>query len=307
MLLALLACPGPDGWTADPDSNLCGRVDPTGTSGGQVWIAAVAEGETACVGGDTGGPGWWGDVVAEPELVDDRFEATLDPGEYGVEVAADGMAGCAGVEIVGEDTCAHTVVVEIREQMTADKPNVYLSPERPTEVAVALPAWRRITESDPRYPVNGWRVTAFPDGRLRTAAGSRDFLFYEMRVDPDRFQTDAGWCVPGALAQATIEDAMVDLGFLPNEVADFAEAWDESFPTAPTLTVYPQVDGLPGLVVDPPPDHLLRAWFLVAEGCDDVAPPVLAAVPRVGWHAAEWGVAFRAPLSAGEILVQGWR
>ncbi len=316
-LLLLLGCPPPaddtgavdTAWTPDPASNLCGTVVRPAEAPAEktIWVVEVLDGETACVGGDSGGDGWWGDVVSTIDTERDHFEATVAPGTYGVEVSAGMYGGCAGVEITGTGTCEHELLVELGYDVPVDKPNVYLYPEAPAEIAVTIPAWRKITESEPRYPIGGWRVTAFPDGRLATKAGPRDYLFYELLFDPARFQTEAGWCVDGALAQASIEDAMADLGFLPNEITDFADAWDPSFPKAEWMTVYPQVDDLSALHIDPAPDHLVRAWFLVAEGCDDVVPPQLPAVARVGYHAAEWGIAFRAPLDRGEIVVEGWR
>lgn len=293
----------------EPTGNLCGTVvrpADAPKTGGDVYVATVADGETACIDRDTGST-WWGTTVAEPELVDDHFDTTLAPGVYGVEVVApENYRGCEAVEITDTDVCAHEVLVTLGYEISVDKPNVYLYPTAPTNVRVSVPQWRRITESDPAYPAEGWRVRAFPDGRLVTTAGPRDFLFYELAWDPARFQTEAGWCVPGEIGQATIEDAMGDMGFLPNEIDDFAEGWDESFPAAEWLTVYPQFD-LPALVIEPAPDHLLRAWFYVTDGCSAAEAPELPILPRTGWHAAEWGVSFAAPLDGGAVLVEGWR
>jgi len=309
LLLSMLACDAEKGPEFDPSSNLCGTVDRSSGApdGGDVFIATVRDGETACVGGDTGGAGWWSDQVAAPALVDDAFEATVEPGAYGVEVTSGMYAGCAGVDVVDTSQCSGEVLVELGYLTPVDKPNLYLYPERATDIRVRIPAWKKITESEPRYPVDGWKVRASPDGRLSTKAGPRDYLFYELAWDPTRFQTAEGWCVPGSMAQATIEDAMSDMGFLPHEVQDFADAWDADFPAAEWMTVYPQVDDLSALTVDPEPRNLLRAWFFVADGCEAVIPPQLPHVERVGYHAAEWGIAFRQPLYRDEVLVEGWR
>lgn len=315
-LLLLLGCPTADSpaedtgsWAPDAMSNLCGTIlrpdeAPMETT---IWVATVTKGETACEGGDTGGTVWWDKVVAEPVAAGDHFEATIPVGTYGVEVSAGLYSGCIGAKVLEQAPCDADVLVELGYMVPVDKPNVYLYPENTADIRVAVPAWQKITESEPRYPLGGWRVTAFPDGRLATKAGPRDFLFYELLFDVERFQTEAGWCVAGSVAQATIEDAMVDLGFLPNEVTDFADAWDDSFPSASYMTIYPQVTDLSLLHIDPAPHNLLRAWFLVADGCDAVVPPQLEPVPRVGYHAAEWGIAFRAPLDRAEIVVEGWR
>lgn len=297
--------------TADsggPSGNLCGTVSRPDEAppGGDVYVVEVLEGATAC-DDDTGSAGWWGTVAAQTTVQDEAFDATVGPGTYGVEVDAGGnWGGCVGVEVTDTEACAHEVLVELGYEVPVDKPNVYLYPEVPMAVRVALPGWRRITEADPLYPPGGWSVQAFPDGRLATAAGDRGYLFYELRWPVERLQTEAGWCVPGPQAQASIEDAMAQLGFLPREIADFAEAWDPLFPEADTMTIFPQVE-LAALRVEPAPDHLLRAWFHVTAGCHARVAPELAPVPREGFHAAEWGVSFQAPLDAGEVFVGGWR
>jgi hypothetical protein len=307
LFLMLLGCPtAPE---PDPSSNLCGTIardvgEPAATG---VMVLEIADGEIPCTQ-DTGGGGWWGDVVAEPELDGDYFEAEVPVGTYGIEVYTDSdYGGCAEVEVPDTTTCAADVTIELEETIYVDKPNVYLYPEVTSPVRVAIPSWKRITESDPKYPVDGWRAIAHPDGRLETPAGQRDYLFYELTWETDRFQYEEGWCVPGRHAQASVEDAMADLGFLPNEIADFVDAWDATFPTAPWMTVYPQLEGLSPLVIEPAPDQLLRAWFVVAAGCQPVRAPELPSVARVGYHASEWGISFLEPLDRPTVLVEGWR
>lgn len=311
LTLLLLAC--------DPEfseeSNLCGTISrPLGApEASGVDVVQVLDGEIACQGGDTGGAGWWGEVVASPTPEHDQFEATVEPGSYGVEVYTDGSyGGCAAAEVTDTSPCSASIEVTLREEVSVDKPNLYLYPQEATDVAVRLPNWRRITESDPRYPVDGWRVTAQPDGLLHTPVGERDFLFYEMNYEVSRFQHESGWCVQGSLAQLSIESAMDELGFLPSEITDFTTAWDGIFPDATPgpdgramMTVYPQFDNLTAVRIDPEPDSFLRAWFVVADGCQIVEPADMPQVERAGFHAAEWGVAFERPLAAPSVIVHG--
>lgn len=307
------------GYEYAEESNLCGEITGPGhlSSDLAVTVSTVLSGHSACEGfgaydtafGDTGDD-WWGETVAEPEADRGYFEATVAPGTYGVEVydGSSDQAGCGSVDVVDESQCSGTVEVPLIEFLPVDKPNIYLYPEKTTDIDVRIPAWRLITESDPRYPVNGWRVRAWPDGALDTAAGPRDYLFYELRMRPESFQHEEGWCVDGALAQATLEDAMADLGFLPNEIADFSEAWDADFPVAEQMTLLPQLERLPALNIDPQPATLLRAWFVVTAGCTaERVPELPPRMIRDGYHAAEWGVAFEAPLTRDEIIVDGWR
>lgn len=309
LILALLAACNDKEPTYDTASNLCGTIErPFGAPEAHtVAVLTVQEGATACVG-DTGNV-WWGDEVARPTPADDAFEAQVPAGTYGVEVIAgenSEYTGCAGVSVPDTSPCAAEVVVELEYEEPVDKPNLYLYPTHPTEVSVRIPAWRKVTVADPPLPMEGWRARAWPDGQLDTAAGPRGYLFYELLFDPDRFQTEAGWCAPGPSAQATIESAMHTLGFLPREIDDFAEGWDADFPDAAWMTIYPQVDDLSALEIHPAPDSMLRVWFLVTEGCAPVVEPQLPQIERHGFHAAEWGVAIRAPLQRTPVLVTGY-
>lgn len=308
LLLALLGCPpAPE---IDEGSNLCGTIVRNGgaPAASGVGVYEILEGEVPCTQDTGGAGGWWGDLAASPVPDGDFFQAEVPVGTYGVEVYADdGYAGCAEVAVPDTTTCAADVTIALDEMVYADKPNLYLYPEVPTPVRVAIPAWKHITESEPRYPIDGWRAVAHPDGVLATPVGPRDYFFYEMTWDPSRFQTEEGWCVPGTTAQASIEDAMADLGFLDNEIADFAEAWDPTFPATRWMTVYPQFDDLAHLAIEPAPDNLLRAWFVVTDGCQSVRAPQLTPVERVGYHGAEWGVTFLKPLDRPEVIVEGWR
>lgn len=308
LLLALFGCPPAP--TPEEGDNLCGTIardmgEPEATG---VGVYEILDGEVPCTEDTGAGGGWGGDQVAAPTPEADTFSAEVPVGTYGIEVYTDGdYGGCAEVDVPDTTQCAADVTIEIEETIYVDKPNVYLYPEVATDVRVAIPNWRRVTESDPRYPLDGWQVVAHPSGLLDTQAGARDYLFYELNWETDRLQYDEGWCVPGRHAQASIEDAMADLGFLDNEIADFSDAWDATFPAAAWMTVYPQFEGLNRLVIEPAPAELLRAWFVVADGCQKVRPAELVAVPRVGYHASEWGVSFLAPLDRPTILVEGWR
>lgn len=286
---------GGSAWTVE--QGVCGRVVPRDGACGlptSVPVLAMAADGTACDDAELWDTGfsewtqWWEEVAAEPAVDGDgRFEAALEVGAYAVR-QYDDCYGCVAFS-VAEGACAE-VELETHELIFADAPNVYLYPTRPQPVSVRVAGPERISASDPEYPVGGWQVEAHPDGLLRTADGVHDFLFYELTVPLGIFQTSEGWCADGAQAQASIEQAMAQLGFNAAEIEDFAEFWDPVFPDADQLSILPQVSRLPALEITPRPDHLLRAWFVVVPGCLALDAPELHAVPRAGYHAAEWGV-----------------
>ncbi len=298
---------GPEGHTWDPSSTLCGTIEnaDTGCAGSPlpetVGVWTVLAGSSACLT-DTAGWDWVDELVAQPEVDEDGFfEAVVDPGDYGVAAYSDACEDCRPVTVDGEG-CTEVALV-LRPVIHADAPNVYLYPEAPAVVRVSVASPRTLTASDPPYG-RGWEVLASPDGRLSGAFGERDFLFYERMLAGAEIQREAGFCVAGALALPAMEAVLEEAGFLPGEIADFSAFWDVEFPSAPTVTVYPQVD-LPALAIVPLPDHLLRLWFAVRPGCHPAVEPQIPRVPREGFHAAEWGVAILPPLERADVVVTG--
>lgn len=325
LFLALLACPEstPDNDVPDdtgtpdkndkadynPDSTVCGtvRAPDCASLPDSVQVWSILPGQDACADwfGDSGGSEEWRDelIVSPPVSSYGLWEAELPEGEYAVTTEGGGCEACAafGVTATSVEVCTAVELV-VEEHSTADAPNVYLYPEQGEYIRVGVASPSRITAAEPAYPRGGWKVWAEPDGRLHSAAGEFDYLFYELTVQRREFQYEAGWCVDGAIAQATIEDALFDMGFTEAEVVDFRDYWDAVWPRAERVGIYPQIDRLPGLFVDPQPDTLVRAWFVVDDVCRATEWPELPMVERTGFTAAEWGVVILPPLPR----VSGW-
>jgi len=289
------------------DATICGTVELTNTDTGcsempaSVNVSAVLEDMSACAWRDTGMPREWGELVDEPAVVGNHFESFVEAGDYGVWVRDSECDGCLSVTTA--DGECQEVTLTVRQRIYVDAPNVYLYPTEPTFTRVRLPDPEALTATWPDYPRQGWSVLANPDGQLESRVGVHDYLFYELAFDKERFQREEGWCVPGPLGQESIEQAMELYGFRDNEIDDFAEFWDGEFPRAPWITVYPQVDTLPWIGVNPEPDSFLRAWFVLRDGCHPVDAPVIEPAERWGFHAAEWGVAALPPLEGAQVVL----
>jgi hypothetical protein len=173
------------------------------------------------------------------------FQATLEPGDYAAWLF-DGCYACTAFTI-DEEGCTQ-VSLQLQPVVYLDAPNVYLYPTETTRTQVRVPHPQAITAVAPEYPMGGWQATATPSGLLHTTEGPRDFLFYELALPSGVLSEESGCCVPGNLAQASIEDAMSDYGFLESEIEDFAEFWDPVFPDAKWITVRPKVEELPPLL-----------------------------------------------------------
>jgi hypothetical protein len=294
----------------DPEATICGRVVFADDSGcdesvslpGTVDVISVLDGERACAGGDTAWIEWEDEVVDHPEVQPGGwFESFVGAGLYGIEGRADYCDDCEGVTVEEGAACSEVTLV-LRNPPAVDAPNVYLYPEEPTLVSVRLRGRAKdISASDPPYG-DGWEVMAHPDGLLETPWGERDYLFYELGRY-DRFQRDEGWCVDGGLAVDDMAAVLEAMGFLPGEVDDFVEFWDLAWTVRRPVTVYPQLWDLPQLRISPAPDHLARVWFAVEAGCQPgLDEPVFPVTERVGYHAAEWGLAVLPPLPGANVF-----
>lgn len=295
-----------EGWDGyDPASTVCGKLTlgdcRNGPAEVEIWslsgegtVCSECRNDTAFMDTASRWTDWRDELVATaPMNKGGYFEATIPVGEYGVVASWSDCFACGSVEVI-EGDCAG-VEIEGDEIEYADAPNIYVYPKVPTAVRVRVGEKEKLMASEPPYPAQGWRVVAEPDGSLHGFPGSRlrgtwDYLFYERTVVPEQFQHESGWCVDGQTAQASIEDAMLDLGFSPPEIGDFADYWDANFPSADVITVYPQLSHLPRLDIQPAPDRTLRAWFVVEDGCARVDAPVWEAFDRTGYVATEWGV-----------------
>lgn len=84
----------------------------------------------------------------------------------------------------------------------AEKPVIYLYPEREQEVTVKLDYNGRFTCTYPEYG-NGWQVTAYPDGRLVNKADGQEYsyLFWEGQ-DETEYDLSKGYVVAGGDTEA---------------------------------------------------------------------------------------------------------
>ncbi|MDY0003373.1 MAG: hypothetical protein RBU30_18890 [Polyangia bacterium] len=174
--------------------------------------------------------------------------------------------------------------------MSADAPNIYLSPAQTTDVTVALgfPLGGEVVLSDPPYE-GGWEVTVEPDG---TIEGEYPYLFYEARL-PYRVQRETGWVLPSDGLETGLGSLLASYGFMGREVTDFLEYWLPRMTGAPYWGIHPMpAEELVTLAISPAPDRLRRLWLFM-EPLDApmsvTPPPAPAPLPRDGFTAVEWG------------------
>nr|MBN2277472.1 hypothetical protein [candidate division Zixibacteria bacterium] len=169
------------------------------------------------------------------------------------------------------------------------KPNIYLYPEKESEVSVRINPNGYITASLPDYS-DGWRVTAYPDGSI---PGTEGFLFYEAEVSYDK--PEEGWCLASGDLPAFYDSLLINCGFNEKEISDFVEYWTVNLPAADYFAVYPlfneAVDHICPLEVTPGPDNILRLWLIFepVSKMVQLEKPEIPPFERTNFTVTEWG------------------
>jgi uncharacterized protein YraI len=175
------------------------------------------------------------------------------------------------------------------------KPVVYLYPEQPTQVSVAVSlSAGEFTQTIPDYG-DGWNVTAYPDGTLVNAADGQTYpyLFWEAEA-PVSWDTSAGWVVAGTDTASFLRAKLAYLGMNATEIADFLEYWQPRLEANPYNLITFQTDAYEAaaaLTITPQPDSVLRVFMAYAPLDAPVSLPPQQLIPwqREGFAAVEWG------------------
>ncbi len=174
------------------------------------------------------------------------------------------------------------------------KPVIYLYPKKETEVFVKVGA--DIKESEPIYKTDGWKVTAYPSGKLISNGVEYDYLFWDgrgMGEYPD--YRNYGFLVEQDDVEKTLRLHLSKLGLNDRESNDFLEYWLPLIPESPyvrlTWLKTQDLNKLAPLSVFPKPDTEIRV-FLEFEGLSEynkLIPQKLTSIPRNGFTLVEWG------------------
>jgi hypothetical protein len=174
------------------------------------------------------------------------------------------------------------------------KPVIYLYPESETDVEVRLELDGKLDFTYPAYD-DGWRLTAYPDGRLINHAdsGEYSYLFWEGYGYYD-FDMSAGFVVAGCDTAGFLREKLAFLGLRPNEYNDFIVYWAPKMqPNAYNLITF-QKDAYTDsakLDIYPAPDSVLRVFMAYTPLDKPLIVPEqeLESFERVGFTVVEWG------------------
>lgn len=176
------------------------------------------------------------------------------------------------------------------------KPVIYLYPETKQQISVKLSYNGILDASLPAYDqnINGWKVTAYPDGKIINSDGREySYLFWEGRDDV-KYDLSSGFVVKGSDTREFLRDTLIKMGLTAKEYNEFIVFW------------YPKMQGNKynlihfatkeytdnaSLEITPKPDSIQRV-FMVWKGLDNpisVNQQEIKSFTRKGFSVVEWG------------------
>ena len=178
--------------------------------------------------------------------------------------------------------------------LVLEKPVIYLYPEVETDVEVRLRLDGQLGFTYPMYD-DGWRVTAYPDGRLINHSDGCEYsyLFWEGNGNVV-FDMSSGFVVAGVDTVTFLREKLEYLGLLPKEYNEFIVYW------APMMesNAYNQItfqgktySDLAKLEILPAPDSVLRVFMVYKplENPMTIPEQELEVFERTGFTVVEWG------------------
>jgi hypothetical protein len=178
-----------------------------------------------------------------------------------------------------------------------DKPVIYLYPERETDVVVKLGYVGDLLFTYPEI-ADGWRVTAFPDGKIVNKADGQEYsyLFWEGELaTPGDYDWSKGFVVRGDEVREFLREQLSAMGLTPKEYNEFVVYWYPKMAVNEYNLVHFANDDEYGkyaeLDIVPRPEAILRVMmvFKKIDGPVEVVAQQFDYFERNGFTVMEWG------------------
>lgn len=180
--------------------------------------------------------------------------------------------------------------------ITADKPVIYLYPEKKMDVSVELEIQGESTFTYPTYN-NGWEFEAAPSGELTFGENTYNYLFWEAKIErsftPDELKS--GFNVRGKEVTAFLEEKLTQVGLNSKEQADFITYWGPRLAANDLNFVHfefnEECNRYAALHISPKPTNVYRIymlWTAIDEAVDTEAQDIKT-FARKGFSVLEWG------------------
>ena len=180
--------------------------------------------------------------------------------------------------------------------MRLEKPIIYLYPNVKQALTVKLNYKGTLTHTYPKYPVNGWQVTAEPDGTLRDEKGQEYYALFWEGLPNDQIIPQDGFVIRGEETAAFLEEKLAYLGLNRREANEFIMYWLPQMEDNPYNFI--QFSGKQyleqaELYITPKPETAIRVMMLTQPLDIKISFPLQDLSPlkmtRKGFTVVEWG------------------
>ena len=179
------------------------------------------------------------------------------------------------------------------------KPVIYLYPKQKQNILVQLNYQGKIMADYPDYDskLNGWEVTAYPDGKIINHLDNQEYnyLFWEgepkQKIDWD---LSKGFIVKGEDTKQFLQQKLSQIGLTPKEYNEFIVYWYPVLQHNAYNLIHfadKQYTDIAPLTISPQPDAILRV-FMVYKPLEDminIEEQKLKTFERKSFTVVEWG------------------
>lgn len=185
---------------------------------------------------------------------------------------------------------------ERHESHGFDKPVIYLYPQTIQDTTVQLFYNGELKSTYPSYDysINGWRVTAYPDGKIIDDRKEYSYLFWDGISKSASYDLAKGFVVRGEDTEEFLQEALSKMGLMPKEYNEFIVYWLPKMEFNKYNLIHfadKEYTDIAKLKVTPQPDSLLRVFmvFKPLKKEINVMPQELKPFRRNGFAVVEWG------------------
>jgi archaellum component FlaF (FlaF/FlaG flagellin family)/uncharacterized protein YdhG (YjbR/CyaY superfamily) len=195
------------------------------------------------------------------------------------------------------DGCLNSAQCQDRH-FEIDKPVIYLYPTKTEDVNVKLEYAGKLVSTYPNYDktINGWQVTANPDGTLKNKADGKEYsyLFWEGVGNTDYSKFENGFVIKGSDTKDFLQSTLGKLGLTPREYNEMIVYWLPKMENNKYNLIYfagKEYTDSAKLTITPTPDSILRVFmvFKPLEKYYQIPQQQITTFNRKGFAVVEWG------------------
>lgn len=221
------------------------------------------------------------------DLAIDSYRLTIRAADYDNQEIAFGMK-------------EHTIfVVEARLKeirLHTEKPVIYIYPTQQQQVHVQLNYDGNLTHTYPKYPENGWNVTAEPNGTLWDENGMEYYALFWEGTPHRPLTANNGFVIAGKETAKFLEEKLAYLGLNRREANEFMMYWLPRMENNAYNLIHfsgEDYEKLAELKITPQPETIIRVMMLTRPLMNKIDVPLQDLKPlhktRKGFTIVEWG------------------